>query len=149
MANFKDTRGVWATLSLFADRAGAYKDSIVFESVDEARKLFIATKDPTGITFADEYLGGYEHWKALLNCRSLELEMASWKEEMEVRLRSEGLKNIHAMAKESFQASKLIMEGKWDDRKAGRPSKAEVEKNIRVESKMKQEFNKDIARIKR
>ena len=146
---FKDTRGVWITLGLFGDKANSYKDGIIWESVDGARKDYIECADPTGITFADKYLGGFEHWKAVRDCKGLELEITSWEEELEARIRSQALLGIKAMSLDSFQASKFLMDRGWEKRGAGRPSKEAVEKETRVQSKMKVSYLDDAKRIKR
>ncbi len=146
---FKDTRGVWITLGLFGDTATTYKDGIIWDTIKEARTAFIECGDPTGITFADKYLGGYEHWLAVRSSKGLELEITSWEEELEARIRSQALLGIKAMALDSFQASKFLMDRGWEKRGAGRPSKEAVDKETRVQSKMKVSYLNDINRIKR
>ncbi len=146
---FKDKRGVWATICLFGDRAGEYKDCVQFETVDEARNKFIALEDPTGILFADMYLGGYDHWKALQSCRGLETELASWDEELEARLRCKALQGVKIMSVDSFQAAKFLVDRGWSKKSAGRPTKKDIAKETRVQTVMKLAYSDDNNRIKR
>lgn len=146
---FKDRRGVWLTLGLFGDRATTFKEGVIWDTVDDARKAFVECGDPTGIVFADTYLGGFEHWKTLRDSKGLEVEIASWEEELEARIRSDNLLNIKVMAKEQFQASKFLMDRGWEKRGAGKPTKEAVEKETRIQSKMRVSYLNDTKRIKR
>jgi hypothetical protein len=144
---FKDSRNVWATLSLFGDRAGPYKERVRFATFDEARVSFIDQEDPTGFLFSEKYLGGYAHWKAL-KASSLGPEIEAWEEELEVKMKCEALQVIKGMAAKQFQAAKLLLDRGWE-KKAGRPTKASVDKETRVQSKLKLAYDKDASRITR
>ncbi len=148
MSSFKDSKGVWLTLGLFGDKAGPYKKGIIFDTLDEARRKFIELEDPTGVLFADKYLGGYAHWKAVRASKGLCEDIEEWEEELEVRLRSKALIQIKNMSEVSFQASKLILDKGWD-KKAGRPTKEAVEKEVRVQSKIKLAYANSAKGIKR
>lgn len=146
---FKDQVGRWVTIGLFGDRAAAYKGSIIWDAIDDARKDFIECGDPTGIVFADKFLGGYDHWKAIKESKGLEEEIAKWEEELEARIRSDALRGIKGMSVDSFQAAKFLMDRGWEKRGAGRPTKEQIEKETRIQSKMKDSYSADIVRIKR
>ena len=145
---FKDPiKNTWITSGLFKETAGPNKSFILF-TVEEARKLFVQSGDPTGVVFADEHLGGYQHWKALKDCNPLKPYIAEWEEELEVRIRSKQLGNIMKQADEGhFQAEKFLMDRGWEKRGAGRPSKEEVERETRVQSAIKNDYKADVARI--
>ena len=147
--SFKDPVGRWVTRGLFADKATDFKNCIIWQTMDEARKDFIACGDPTGIVFADKHLGGYDHWLALKSAKALETEITKWEEELEARIRSQSLLQIKEMSMDSFQASKFLMDRGWDKRAAGRPTKEMVEKETRIQSKMKESYDNDILRFKK
>ena len=67
-------------------------------------------------------------------------------------LKSEGLRGIITEAleggKSSFNAAKYLANGDWNKGSTrGRPSKAEVEKNLKIAAKMDAEFADDATRI--
>lgn len=149
MNSFKDSRGVWLTNALFEETAVTTKEYVKM-SLAEAKEQYLAFKDPTGYEFSKEVLGGWQHWKAIKESVVLAPIIAEWEEELEVYLRATALKEIGSLSREGhFQASKFLMDRGWDTRKAGRPSKEEVTRETRVQAKMKDEWNKDIIRIKR
>jgi len=134
---FKDSLGRWITVGLFEETAGNNK-SFIIGSIEEARKEFLKYEDPTGYDFSVNYLGGFKHWKALLSSPVIAEHIEDWQEELEVLIQSKALKRIASAAEGgSYQANKFLNDRGWETRKAGRPSKAEVEKNINREKKLK------------
>jgi hypothetical protein len=119
-------------------------------TINEARERFVECGDLMGIDFADKYLGGYQHWKMIEASSALAPYIAEWREELEVRIRSAELKRIGGMAEKGhYQASKLLLDRGWSTQKAGRPTKEAVERETRVQAKMKDEWKADVVRIKR
>lgn len=156
---FKDTVGRWLTKSLFYE-ANDYKiDSALFTLGDEdvtikgkplisLRKRFVDSDDPTGWAIAQEFLGGYSHWDAICNSASLRGEVEKWQEELEVKLRSIGLANTIKSARAgNFNASKFLSEKGWVKRIAGRPSKDEVTRELKVQTRLRDEFEDDLKRM--
>lgn len=135
--NFKDSINRWVTVGLFEETAGPNKEFVCM-TIDEARQLFIECDDMTGYVFCTQYLGGYQHWKAILSSPKLEPYIEEWKEELEVKKRSEALNRIEREAQTGhFQANKFLADRGWETRKAGRPSNEEIEKNVRREKKLR------------
>lgn len=93
------------------------------------KKLFLSCTDPTEYEFATKYLGGWAHWKALQEVSLLAPYIASWREELEVKLRAENIKHIATIAKtdKGYQAAKFLADCGWKIRAAGAPSKEEKE----------------------
>lgn len=146
---FKDSVNRWVTRGIFAETAGQNKDHICM-TLEEGRQRFVECGDMLGISFADKYLGGYQHWKAVQNSAALKGHIAEWKEELEVRIRSKELERIAGMAGDGqFQASKFLMDRGWDKRVAGRPSNEEVERQTKVDARVAKEFQGHVSRIKR
>ena len=149
MSKFKDSMNRWVTSGLFKETA-ITTDEFVLMTLDEARMKYLDCGDPTGYVFATEHLGGYKHWKALKNSSVLSPIIDEWEEELEVFIRSVELKRIGELSSTGhFQASKFLMDRGWQKRKPGKPSKEEVERETRVQAKMKEEYTADVQRIKR
>lgn len=136
MSKFKDCVNRWVTVGLFAETAGPNKEFILW-TLDEAKDLYLKTRDITGYTFAKQHLGGLSHWKALKASPTLSPILEEWEEEMEIMKRAEALLRIEAEARGGhYQANKFLADRGWDLRIAGRPSKAEVEKELNKQAKI-------------
>lgn len=119
-------------------------------TLQEARDKFMECGDILGIDFADQHLGGFQHWKNINASPVLQPIIADWVEELEVRIRSKQIKRIDELAADGqFQAAKFLADRGWEKRAAGKPSKEEVARETKVQVKMKDSFSADIARIKR
>ena len=164
MSNFKGSQGKWFTLSLFLEHDYDPEDLATFTHKSEdhtlhgktyisARRLFVETGDPTGYTFALEYLGGWAHWKAWLASPPLRKRIDEWVEEVEIKLKAEALHTIKADAdsgsKSSVSSAKYLADkGYQPKRKAGAPSKAEKERKVKENETIKDEYDVDFNRLK-
>lgn len=134
---FKDSANRWVTVGLFQETAGQNKSFILY-TLDEARKLFLESHDPTGYIFAQEHLGGWQHFKALEASPALRGHIEEWKEELEAKLRAEHLLGISSLAKSGhYQAHKFMVDRGWEQNSKGRPSKAEKQKHLAREEKLR------------
>lgn len=142
MNKFKDTIGRFRTVSLFKETAITGKDFVLF-TMQEARDLYVASDDPTGYKFATEHLGGWKHWLSLKNSTKVNDFIVEWEEELEVKLRSMSLDNMLKLSKgdKGYQASKFLIDGGWKQKVAGRPSKAAIKRETRIQAKAYEEFN--------
>lgn len=152
---FKDSLGRWRTTSLFYETNGNDADQALFtlgkkdlmvdgKTLISIRKRYIESNDPTGYRCAEEYLGGYSHWKALLRSRIRD-QIAEWEEEQEKRMRSLGFKKImEANDKGVFQASRFLVEKGW---KAKPTSKASKEKEENFTAQMFAQYEGDARRL--
>jgi len=114
------------------------------------KKLYLACEDPTEYQFAKKYLLGWRHWKRLLENTVLRVHFDEWREELEVAMRSEAVLSIVDMTTSdqgNFQAAKWLADRGWDKRGAGRPSKAEIDREKRIESRIGEELGADILRM--
>lgn len=146
---FKDSIGRWFTKGVFKEYATDPITAIY--SIDEAKQYYMECKDITGYLFAVTYLGGWQHWLALHTSPILEPILKEWEEELEVKLRSEAVQNIVALSKsdKGYQAAKYLADRGWKVREtAGRPSKEEIQRETRVQSKMYDEF-KNVVELKK
>lgn len=154
---FKDSQGRFFTQSLFLEH-GYNTDFAMYTLTDEdktyngkvypsLRRLYLETMDPTEYVFATTYLWGWEHWQRLLANKALREEIDKWREELEVKLRATAVRHILASAPDAFSAAKWIADGQWQDKKAGRPSKAEKEAEMKKRLRVVEDLNDDAARI--
>lgn len=157
---FKDKMQRWITLGLFLERG--YKPTAMYTTRDEDReykgeiypsikRLFIECykEDPTEMLFATSYLGGWQHWKKIKANQELFSMYEEWKEEAEIAVRALGVKSAMEMAVggKSFAAAKWLAEAGYDKRGAGRPSKADVARETRIASRVKDELDEDYLRL--
>ena len=117
---FKNNRGMFLTASLFIEHNYDYSlavyswgdrdfknDKGEFPSL---KRLYLEMADVTEYEFASTYLDGWRHWKTLLESPACRKHIDEWREELELKLRAQGLRQMIDMAqneeKPSFQAAK-------------------------------------------
>lgn len=157
MSTFKDNMGRWFTKGLFwetcspenKDWASYTLKDAEHKGLPSLKQLYLACEDPTEYEFATQYLGGWAHWKALKQSKWFAPQYEEWVEELEVRLRSDAIRKIaeHSRGEKGYQAAKYLADKGWDLRKAGAPSKAEKQREMKVQSRMHDEIDEDMARI--
>ena len=166
--SYKDDVGRYRTQSLFWElRHGVdtIKYPPVFTTKDEdikrdgvtyksMKKIYMSYDHIPGYEyeFAMDVLGSWDHWNKLANDTIPELKnmIQGWRDELDIRLKALGLKAlIHASRDndaKGVQASKYLVE-KGYIQKRGRPSKEEVERELKANTKAKKELNDDLERI--
>lgn len=157
---FKDTKNQWLTRGLFYELSD-YKvgEFVQFTLSDEditkkgkklisLRSLYIEAGDPTEYLFAILHLGGWSHWKKMLGCKDIATAVEDWREELEIKIRSEAIVQMadNALAGQ-FQASKYFADKGWDLRKAGAPSKAEKAGQKKRDTKLAKVVEGDFKRL--
>ncbi|MNJ09616.1 hypothetical protein D3C77_37620 [compost metagenome] len=154
-----DTMGRPLTQSLFLEIG--YSDYAVYTLKEQdyvykgveypsLKRLYLVEEDPTEWSFADKYLLGWQHWKRLCENKVIAKHVEEWREELELKLRSQAIRDMQALcASESgnYSAAKFLADRGWEKRSAGRPSKAEKDRHLRIEEKINQEYGADIARL--
>jgi hypothetical protein len=140
MSEFKDVVNRWLTAGLFYELNGKGTDFVRFTlgendrvvgkvTLKAIKKLYMSCSDPTEYEFANKYLGGWAHWKELQECEGLKPYIAAWRDEFEIKIRAEAIKQIAVLAKsdKGYQAAKFLADCGWKTRPAGAPSKEEKE----------------------
>lgn len=156
----KDSMGRFLTQALFLE-LGYNVEFAQYTLEDEDKKykgktypsikrLYIEYADIGEYDFAKEYFGGWQHWKRLEGNEAIRHHIDQWREELELSIRSEGIRSILNIAteKDSFQAAQWLAKAGWIDRRVGRPSKEEVEGERQKQARMKQEHLSDVALLK-
>ena len=159
-SNLIDTMGRPLTQSLFLE-IGYNTQYAVFTFDDEdkeykgktypsLKKLYLQSEDPTEYQFAKKHLLGWKHWKRLNENAILRVHFDEWREELEIAMRSEAILSIIDMATSdqgNLQAAKWLADRGWDKRGAGRPSKSEIDREKRINSRIGDELTADIIRM--
>ena len=154
---FKDKMGRYLTQGLFIDFK--YDETFAVYTLEDQdkeykgnlypslRRLYLEMADPTEYLFANEYLFGWDHWNALKNNKALYAEIEKWQEELEVKIRAQGVHTMLSLNKDkNFNAAKWVADGSWHQ-KRGRPSKEEKEKERKLRERAMAEAEEDSARI--
>lgn len=162
MSQFKGSNGKWKTISLFLEHHYDTTEAIFTmkgEHFDykgkqylSPRQLFVGLGDPTGYEFSQQYLDGWEHWKAFCASPRIRAFIEDWKEELEVKLRSKAITTVVAdsesESRSSVASAKWLSDRGWvEKRAAGKPSKEEVQRELKVATKIKDEHEDDWKRM--
>lgn len=112
------------------------------------KRLYLEMEDPTEYKFATTYFLSWKHWKRICENKALKGHIADWREELEVKLRCKGVKNALVIAQNgSFQAAKWLADRGWESRGAGRPSKDEIEREKKFQTRAEEEYGNDVVRM--
>lgn len=156
---FKDEKGRYIVQGLFIEdryntdlavytMAGEDKEykGQVFPSL---KKLYLEAMDPEEYIFASTYLYDWPHWQRLCNNNIVGREIAKWRDELILSIRSEAINSIIHMAteKDSYQAAKWLADEGWTKKTRGRPSKEELEERITRDAQLSKEFEDDVAML--
>jgi len=146
----KDTMGRPLTQSLFLELG--YSDFSVFTLKDDdyeyngkvypsLKKLFLESMDITEYEFATKNLLGWKHWQRLCANKAILKHVEEWRDELEIKLASQGVKSIVEGAKFGNQTSaKWLAERGWMGKKVGRPSKVEKAAQKAFDDALESEF---------
>lgn len=162
--SMKNSSGKWLTKALFFELTPGHRPHACFTLKDEdhvdkksgkvyksLKKLFLASDDPTEYEFARDHLGGWGHWKEVQQVEALANEIAEWREERDVRMRSVGVRQIIQLAQEdgSYQASRYLADRGWEEKTAGRPTKQQVKQEARQQAAVKGKVSHDLDRLRK
>lgn len=154
---FLDTSGRPLTQSLFLELG--YRDEAIYTLKDQdyeykgrklpsIRRIYLDMADPTEYSFAVANFLSWDHWNRICANKQIAAHINEWREELEVKLRSNAVRmNIAAAQAGNYQAAKWVADRGWTTRAAGRPSKAEVEKNLKIQSEIANEYGADVIRL--
>ena len=152
-----DSMGKFRTQSLFLEMG--YGESSVYTLKDDdyehkgvvypsLKRLYLEVADPTEYLFAKEHLLGWRHWQRLCENKLIRNHIDEWREELEVALRCQAIGDaLNAAKTGNFQAAKWVADRGWISRGAGRPTKADVEHEKKIQSRINEEYNGDVVRM--
>lgn len=112
------------------------------------KRLYMETGDPTEYQFASKYFLNWKHWMRICDNKILRKYIDEWREELEVKLRSQAVSNMLTSARSgNYQACKWLADRGWHTRGAGRPSKAEVDREKKIQAAVNEEYAGDVIRL--
>lgn len=156
-SKFKDTQGRPLTQSLFLEPN--YNTDYAYYTVDDddktfkgkvypsLKRLYLEMEDPVEYEFATTYLLGWKHWQRLCENAIIRRHIDEWRNELELKLRSQGVRMMLDQAEDNQQAAKWLAEGAWSKRGAGRPKKEELERERKMQDRLEEEFGADVLRM--
>lgn len=154
-SGFKDVMGRALTQSLFLEHN--YDTDFAYYTLDDEdkeykgktypslKKLYIASDDPIEYEFANTYLLGWAHWQKICGNKILLRHVEQWREELELKIASEGFRTILDQSENNVQATKWLIEKGWKKQGAGRPKKDSGQKAL--DDFIEKEFEGDVVRM--
>lgn len=137
-----DSRTIEPVFTLYEDKPGLIN----------ARKTFVELGDPTGYQWAVLYLGDWSHWEELWKASWFREAVEVWRNELRMKQQAEAIKTISKIAanpedKQSLSAAKYLAEQAWTKGQRGRPSKSEVQGNLKKAIEAMSVEDEDLKRI--
>ena len=160
---YRATTGNWYTTALFHETC--LHQSHTMRTVDpvfslyedrpgliNCQKTFVNLRDPTGYKWAMLYLADFRHWERLYELTWFREAVETWRHNLRLMLQSEALAKVQEIAggdsSQALAAAKYLAEEGWKQGSGrGRPSKIEVDANMRRLTKEAQIVNEDAERI--
>jgi hypothetical protein len=160
---FKDNLNRWRTASLFYElNKDGFPSCFTTRSEDRVvdgvtyksfRRLYLSYNHVPGYEydFANECLGGWEHWLAVRKGRQLQELITSCQAELDIKARASAIKSIVNTAVEGegntqLSAAKWLAEKGYIE-KRGRPTKAEKEGYLKQEESLHSAVEDDLQRV--
>ena len=158
-SKLKDAKGAPVTQSLFLEIG--YNERLAvytLKDVDKEykghtypslKRLYLQMEDVVEYEFANTYLSGWQHWQKMCNNKQLAGHIEEWRDELELKLRSQAVRDIIDASAEDkgFQALKWLADKGWDRASVGRPTKDMSEKNKGMKARLDDEFAGDVLRM--
>jgi len=160
---FKDSKGSWRTQSLFVEFERPphvalwtlgednyeHEDGRFFPSL---RKIYLSYNHIPGYEhkFVSEQIGSYPFWLRLSKSSFIAKHIQEWREELEVKIRSESMEALIRQSREpnGTTAAKYLADKGWVGSGRGRPTKKEKEALSKGETREASEIYDDFKRIK-
>jgi hypothetical protein len=158
---YKSPANSWYTQALFWEKSIMMpidQRKTVFSLYDDkpglinCRKTFVELEDPTGYKWAMQYLGDFEHWKRLMTCKWFAEAYDVWMNELKMKIRSESLSTIKeirdaGLPAQSLVAAKYLASFEWEKAGRGRPSKQEIQGELKRAALALEAEDEDALRI--
>jgi len=100
--------------------------------------------------FAMDVFGSWEHWEKITRS-SFRSHIVAWREELDVRLKAEAMKQMIYASKgddaRGVAAAKYLADKGYVPKKVGRHSKAELERERRIEAGVNKDLADDMERL--
>jgi hypothetical protein len=157
---FRDTVGRYRTQSLFREMAYGklsehgplytLKDEDPKGELPSLKQIYLEANDPTEYEFAIAAFGEWNHWKLLTSLAWMEPYVYAWREELEIKIRSNAVKTIIKEAesgKGKYNAAKFLSDAGWKAKIRGRPTEAERTRQAKIQVGIDTSIAEDLKRI--
>lgn len=157
---FHNRQNHYYTKALFYDLSGSNKSKALYTLKDHdvgpfisLRNLYMDTNDLTEYAFANTYFANWEHWEQICQCAWFKPHIRKWRKELKTKLESMVLQAVLEEAKDPksknrFSANKLIYDRLQKSHIIrGRPSKEEVEGELKRQTHAERQLQEDLKRI--
>lgn len=133
-----------SALYTLKDNDHEYNDKVL----PSIKRLYLEMEDVTEYEFANKYFLGWSHWQRICNNKVLRKYIDDWRVELELKLRARAAKlMIDQASSGSYQAVKWLADRGWDVKKAGRPTREDVESEKKAMAKIESEYGSDVVRL--
>ena len=146
----KDQLGRWRTNSLFKEFANKkYKH---YWTLPKLKEIYLSYEHIPHYEyeFALEHIGEWEHWDLLSNNSQLAPVIAQWRDELEVKINAKAITTLFQQATgkgaSATTAAKYLAEKGYIS-KRGRPSKEEVTRQTKIETRHEKALAGDAERV--
>lgn len=114
------------------------------------KRLYIQMEDVVEYDFANRYFLGWSHWQRIANNKLFKKHVEEWRIELELKVRSQAVRDIIDMSatERSFQAAKWLADKGWAEKRAGRPTKEQTERERNIQEALDEKYGADIVRLK-
>jgi hypothetical protein len=114
------------------------------------KRLYLESNDPTEYNFAIGVFGSWKCWKRQCGNQVLLTYINDWRDELDIKIRASAVKMVieSASSEDSvgLNAAKYIAEKGWEKR-AGRPSKVEIERQKKIHAGITADLKSDAERM--
>jgi hypothetical protein len=148
------TEGLFLELNYSPDSIYSLKDEDCeykgkeFPSIKLLYLAEVTSPEDGEYEFANKYFLNWSHWSRICRNKRLKAHIDLWREELEIKLRSQGIKMVIDSALDgSFQAAKWLADAGFSKRKAGRPSKEELNTRHAQDKRIEDEYKEDLHRL--
>lgn len=156
----KTPQGNYITQGLFLELQ--YDESAIYTLKDEdyeykdklypsIKRLYLEMEDVVEYDFATTYFCGWDHWQRICANRLLTSKIQTWRDELDLKLRSRAFKQIlqRTQTEQGMVANKWIADKGWIKTGAGRPSKETLAQEKSYREAALNEYSADVVRIGR
>lgn len=154
-SRFKDEKGRYIVQGLFLeDKYNPVLSVYTLDGEDKTykgvvypslKRLYLEEGDPNEYLFAQKFLYDWDHWQRICKNAIVGRHVEKWRKELELSLVSEGVATLIDLAvnDKSYQAAKFLADSGWIKTGRGRPSKSEIEGELKRRATEDGEFAED------
>jgi hypothetical protein len=123
------------------------------EGYPSLKKIYLDITDPTEYEFAIYAFSSWQHWQKLTNLAWFLEYLDTWRDELEVKIRSQAVSKMVRIAaspaNQALQANKFLVDKGWVSKSAtrGRPSNEEKKRIARQDAEVKTQVEEDYQRV--